>query len=762
MRTASLAVALALHAAAPTFAQGDLVAFEIAFNHRALPPGQPCDGEVRLSPPGIIGVVGIGLDRDEYVERTRWRLAIQNTLEQPGDKTYIPWCDRAKGVVVQARVRGDATASVTTEVGDFEFRLSGLSPGRSKPFLDGAVTVRLLPGATQLTDARREDDYPAVAAVPGDGLWCVWQGYDDRADVVLARKFSDGRWNGAIAVSEAPGDVYRPRVVAEEGGAVQVLWAQRTDDGFDLFSRRLAGGRWLKTVRLTREPGTDFNHEVVRAPDGRVWMAWQAERGGQYDVYLARLTENGLRGVVRVTRHPANDWEPSVAADSSGNLWIAWDTYRNGSYDVYMRSFRRGRLGPVIPVAATRRYEAHASIACDALDRPWIAWDEANENWGLHNPGGKPRFVRLHNERRMGLACFARGGLLRPAADVYEAMPRSFEKFCELPKVTFDGDGRLWLLFRHLTPIKQIAPKNPRRRQQPRCIWNVYAIAYDGVEWTQPMLLVGSNGRNDQRVSTAVDASGAIWLAFGGDGRRRWRAEEPVNHNVFVAALPRGLGPVRDFYLEALPTPEVAKVAHPGRREPDTPLTWKVGGRVYRLIYGDTHRHTDMSRCGMNYDGSLLDTYRYAIDCARLDWIAISDHDQDILRHRYGRPQYRLMNYLWWRSQKLCDLFLMQPDFIAVYGYEHGGSFRVRGGHKNVLYSQRGMPCLEDDAPADLFKALDGKDALAIPHQLADGGSATNWDLWSAKYERVAEIYQARGSYEYLDTPRVARVKREG
>jgi hypothetical protein len=64
----------------------------------------------------------------------------------------------------------------------------------------------------------------------------------------------------------------------------------------------------------------------------------------------------------------------------------------------------------------------------------------------------------------------------------------------------------------------------------------------------------------------------------------------------------------------------------------------------------------------------------------------------------------------------------------------------------------------EVDSPKGLFAALADSGAVAIPHQLADGGSRTDWERWNRKYEAVAEIFQTRGSYEYADCPRVARI----
>jgi len=320
---------------------------------------------------------------------------------------------------------------------------------------------------------------------------------------------------------------------------------------------------------------------------------------------------------------------------------------------------------------------------------------------------------------------------------------------------------------RRQRPARRVLPRarahrnaiKKQKERQTRGIWSYFATAYGGEAWSRPVLLSGSEGRNDQRPCIAHAPDGRLWVAYAGDGRCRTRAEIPVNNNVFAAALAPGTP--EPTSLAAVPAGQAPKPVD--LREPERkPHQVTVRGTTYTLVYGDTHRHTDMSRCNMNHDGSLLDTYRYAIDAVALDFIAISDHDQDILKHRYDRKARPLQGYLWWRTEKLVDLFHMREPFIALYGYEHGGSFARRGGHKNIVYAKRGNPCLEVDAPRDLFKALEGRNAIAIPHQLADGGSATDWSQWNPEFETVAEVFQARGSYEFSGCPREARVRRPG
>jgi hypothetical protein len=149
------------------------------------------------------------------------------------------------------------------------------------------------------------------------------------------------------------------------------------------------------------------------------------------------------------------------------------------------------------------------------------------------------------------------------------------------------------------------------------------------------------------------------------------------------------------------------------------------------------------------------------MDVARLDFLAISDHDQDILKHRSNRNKSPLQHYAWWRSEKYCDLFYIENKFIPLYAYEHGRG-GAQGGHKTILYADRGHPCHEEHLPDELFKALKGKNAVAIPHQLADGPAATDWKKWNPEFERVAEIFQARGSYEYKGALPLVRVNLDG
>ena len=66
----------------------------------------------------------------------------------------------------------------------------------------------------------------------------------------------------------------------------------------------------------------------------------------------------------------------------------------------------------------------------------------------------------------------------------------------------------------------------------------------------------------------------------------------------------------------------------------------KLGGNTWRIARGDIHRHTDLSWDG-NRDGSLDDSYRYALDAAAFDYLGVCDHQAG-----------ESIPYNWWRIQK--------------------------------------------------------------------------------------------------------------
>lgn len=627
----------------------------------------------------------------------------------------------------------------------------------SEPSMAPATLIDELAART-LGSANREDEFPAIGIDDAGSLWMSWVSFGGKGDAILAAKVEDPN-APPILLSGPTGDHWRPAMCKDGRGRLWVTWAQCDRGKWDIWGKYMSDGHWSDAIRLTRGTGNDFAQKLAVDKAGTLWMTWQSAVDGNYEVLLAAVAPEGLGEPINVSRHPASDWEPAIAAGKDGRIYVAWDSYRSGSYDILLSELKDGRLSEPVGIATSPAYEAHATLAVDHQERLWIAWDNGGIRWGEDNEDGR----RLHSERSVEVRCLEDGRLVEPAEPVSAALGGNLNAFNELPELSIDGKGRLWLVVRHLTDLTPQEMRSDGRPSQDRGMWNPYVLCYDGNHWSAPRQLPDSNGRNDMRTCMSLDREGRAWVAWADDGRTEDRPQEPRNHNVHAAVL-SAIGPTEVVLRTRVPgqAPSMLQSQEAGASE-SSRHKLSAGGREYLLAYGDTHRHTDLSQCGMNRDGSLIDTYRYAIDVAQLDFVAISDHDQDLLKHRAGRRvQSPLRHYGWWRSEKYCDLFHIDNKFIPLYAYEHGGSFTQRGGHKNVLYLERGHPCYEVHSPRELFGALKGKNAIVIPHQLADGHAATDWSKWNPEFERVAEVFQRRGSYEYKGATPSVPVTRDG
>lgn len=748
-----LSLFIFLGAVPPCFGERQLV--QLQLDRASIPAGTEVQGSIAIDS-GSLTLAPWLLDRGDEIDGGKFFIRLEDdgaSGRARGLKT-IYRSSLEKGLLLELQAPRGAMLSLETGFGKESVPLARFAPGTNVAMFGGKIRAAALPAANRLTGADGSEEYPSIAVSPDGESFITYISWDGSRDSVMMRKGEEA------SVIRGPGpDAMDPRCVLDGTGRPRVIWTQSDGEQWDLYA-------WDngKIGRLTRNAGNDFWPRAARDASGKTWVAWQSVGDDRhYEVLLARWDGEQLSEAVNVSESGADDWEPSICATPAGRIVVVWDTYRNGSYDVYLREFGVGQgggampLGQPVPVAASAAREAHATVAADPAGRVWVAWEKACENWGKH-PG---RGASLHSERGIDVACWSGGRLHRPEADLAKSLPDGFRKHSEYPQVAVDGVGRLWVVFRYQN---RVAPQilGGRGRAQSYGMWHEFATQLTQDGWGAPILLAHSNGRQDIRAEVANGRDGELLACYATDGRTREFPYKPVDYDLTLVSLAGfGRAASEPRLVEA---PDLGGIS-PAAPDPELGLLtrgWTLGGQDYQLLLGDTHRHTDISRCANGRDGSLQDAYRYALNACGLDWLAISDHDQDILRHRQDRQERPRQLYDWWRSQKYCDLYSIPGRFIALYGYEHGGSYKERGGHKNIIYADRGRPVFEEDSPEQLFSVLANSGAMAIPHQLADGGSRTDWDKWSSQFERVAEIFQARGSYEFEGCPREATIRTEG
>ncbi len=678
-----------------------------------------------------------------------WR-AYENLPDRPIEPyLWVP------GVILDIQGGEGARVSIRTDQGAFDFPVADVTLGQSLEFLSGAAIVDLVPTVERLTDETAEDDFVSVLGGAGGPSRVAWVAFADGANEILTRELAGATWGPAETVSEAPGDIHIVQMARAGDGTVWYVWAQQVDGNFDLYGRSVLDGTWSSTVRLTQAPQPDVLPRMATLTDGSIWLAWQGFRDGQADVFARRLAGGEWAPAQRVSPSDANDWEPDIVAGRDGEVHIAWDTYDKGNYDVVARSWNGDRwdAGPR-PVAATPLYEAHVSLAVDAQNRLWAAWNESGLNWGKDTGFLLPvEGTLLYEYRYVRVAVLEGIEWHEPEADINGSLaPHMDARHNDFPKLAADGDGRVWLFGRYRTVRQRDMPDDTPLH---RAAWTIWGSTLDGGQWTLPFEIPRSFGRQDVRWGVASAESGGLLAAWPTDGRN-WAGFLNQRHDVYAAALPSLGRSAAPPALRIRPDRRIIHhdVAPTEGRDLERLRGYEITaqGKTYRIYRGDTHRHTEFSMDGNN-DGSLYQTYRYALDAASLDYLLVSEHNFS------GGPDKPYIN---WVLQQAVDVFSVSGRFQPFYGYER--SVRYPDGHRNILLPERGIPTLpilpeesnHTSGAGRLYEYLRGNGGIAISHTSATG-MGTDWRDNDPEVEPLVEIFQGdRVSAEYEGAPLAA------
>ncbi len=744
---------------------------------------QPTDwsGELRLAQGRVLSLAGRP-QKGEEIAGASWKLRTRKVGRRGG---IAP-------VTVVAVVEGVGTSPITvaTAQGSFSLTLAEFQLGQTKAFLGGAVTVQRLSPYTELTADPTDDDFPACAAARDGTVWCAYIAYQHGTPVNTAEvtkgKFDslvtkgngdqlrllyfDGKtWRGPINVTDGLLDIWRPAVAVDGQGRAWVVWSQNVGGNWDLFCCSVSAESMKpsKPVRVTTNPGADIN--VVAATDraGNVWIAWQGWNGNNFDIWVAALGDGRKTIPLHVSTSAANDWCPAIACAPSGAVWVAWDTYDAGNYDVLARKVENGKLSPPVAIATSPRFEARPNIVVDSQDRLWVAFEDGPENWGKdygdrwEGEMGVPFYL----ERNIIVRCVAARELLQTKAtfrseliDTFYDDPRKpTEKKhrISIPRLALDDRGRVWLLFRR-HPLTSASGER----------WVSFATYYDGNRWAQEIPIPQSYNLLDNRPALVALPGKGLLVVYSTDYREA--GSRTARDNNICAALLSVPDAPRAPQLVAVSPERRGQGAPPvHRREAEEVArvrTFRVhlGGKTYRLLRGEFHRHTELSS-HRDWDGPFAELWRYGLDVAAMDWIGPGDHD-----YGWGRE------YPWWLTQKQTEMYHHPPLFVPVHSYER--SVPYPSGHRNVIFPRRGIRALprygprqnlygtpEKGAPdiKNLYAYLKYFGGICASHTSATG-MGTDWRDNDPLVEPVVEIYQGhRQSYEEPGAPKAAKSAEE-
>ena len=561
-------------------------------------------------------------------------------------------------------------------------------------------------------------------------------------------------------------------VTVDEEDKVWIAWSENVDGNKDIYAMYLKGDKLSKTIRVTDAPGPDLNPVIASYRD-KVIVTWQGFRENSFDILYADLSGGMAYKELPVANTNANEWQPAIAVDSEGNFAIAWDTYQNLNYDVYYTIINaKGKMAGSKPVAVTSGFEVRPSIVFDDEDRLWIAYEKAGENWGkdngVHNFIDPEKGEGLYETRSIRVVCTDGNGFFTTRVPVEEVIPKEtrYTKFYDKvrspglyhqsstpnhylnsPVLAKGDDGHILLVYK----------KNADETYTIK--WHNCFMYYDGSSWSNPVKIGGSIGQMHEVPAITIPERGQPRVVQASDyeaDNGLIKTNDLFRQNIWLSFL-QVPGSIYEFDLVKIPAPVIPKYDPTLEKEVEDVETLEnyratINGKTYRILKGDSHRHTSFSGDG-SHDSHIEDCYRYAFDAAKLDWVSNGDHDN-------GYNEYH-----WWLTQKYTDFYHLDGEFVSLFGYERSCGYP--DGHRNVIFTRHGIRMLprvsynksahEYSSPDTrlLYAYLNQFNGLCISHTSATKTAGTDWRELNTVHEPVLEIYQGeRMTAECATCPR--------
>lgn len=742
---------LAMSAAGTTLDGAERVTFELEWGFGPKSSEMYWDGTFQVGNGQLIALEPISFETDRH----------DRMVSTSGFQSYTV-SGGTDGMSVVVAGEGKTEIRLTSKEGAFVWTVAELRKSSEKSFDStnkGKLVVRIresLVDATLLvSDKTTQDSLPAICRLSENRQIIVWRAFVARAaDKGSGQNNSASEDMGADQIRglvidgqgatvdrfdllEEPGDVESIAIAPVARQECQIVWAEQRDGDWQLFARsvKTVSGqiRLGKRIPLTDIPGVDKSPVLSVTADGALLLAWQAWRGVRSSIFCRTFRDGQWQDdTLALSDETANDWNPAIAASKDGKVAVAWSSWREGSYDIHLRVRENGTWTPMMAVASDYEFEAHPSMAYDTAGLLWIAYAEGRSDWGMdsHTEG-------LRSRRNVRLRILRNGRIEKLTGTAALALPDKFRDKSEMPLLAVDGRGVVWLLFRHLTG---------------RGVWKVMGTFLSDVGWATPRPMPDGAGGQNVSMAGSLNDGGDLVVVWPSDARKSAVGQDSHLFQAVLVPRDRRIQPVEG---EVVAT---SVKAVPGKK--DRP-SLSLDGEKRGLYFGDLHRHTELSVCQTGRDGSLEDTYRYAIDAAGLDFLCITDHVQHV----------KLLNdFDYWRSGKTADLHRVPGLHLPLYGYER--SQRWPFGHRNIISPTRNpkrVPRTADNrpwsansgydgevrvTPPELWEALRSQNVITIPHTSGSAVMGTDFGSQPAPMEPVVEIYQGcRYSYEHPNAP---------
>ncbi len=538
-----------------------------------------------------------------------------------------------------------------------------------------------------------------------------------------------------------------PEVTKHKGGVIVTYSYEQGDEwkvGYSILNinskNRFATGGILKEGRV------NISCKAVSGVEG-VCFVWESNKNGKRRIYSAFLKDGEISKSEKLSPEGCNSYNPDVVCSGDGMFFAAWDSFRDKSCDIYGAEFKDGKWGKEKKITGDARMERYPDLACKDGE-VWMAWQAQSYT-----------SMKLNNiqEQRIAAAQISGGSPEMPVG-LFDKVSNSRYRLIK-PRIEFDEKGRLLL--------------SAKKSLGLQSGWVPVVWIYDGEDWSRPFRVTRQWGKFGG-VDFAVNGE-SVSLACQYDDRPQfWEQQGDV---------PAWKSRVKSFSLSSDIKSKVGALRTEPLKMPGTDFdlsekielyaaelprqSIKAGSKELNLYWGNLHDHTDISVCIRQKNPQGKELIANVRDIEKLDFCAMTDHG------------YNYDEYIWPYNTEQTRYLHDEGNFVTFLGEEWTSSKNPpaedakvkmnRYGHHNIIYLNTRFEKYFDAwdgniTPADVWNELAerGEKFMLIPHQLADwqhkgrGNPPKDWSFSHEKYQPVAEIWQTRGSYEYLGCPRQA------
>ncbi len=550
---------------------------------------------------------------------------------------------------------------------------------------------------------------------------------------------------GQVLVTGSPG-ILDACLSADSDGRLLAIWNELVPGAGAIlrYSFQQHDGAWTTPAAVCSLPGSCLSPVAARDSAGRPWVAFHSNTVGKHHIFVSWYEHQQWSVPLRISDGDGHCFAPAICPFGAG-VRVVWEACLEGQFGIYMRQVDRQpritRHHPQTTVIQGENLVANPAIAMIDGDRNLIVWERGMPLWGQRNIVPRRPVAELLGEnflrgrRELAGAMVGPDGLAPLAPDLEQALkPPAAGGSRACPRVIQDACGTVWLTWRQL----EANYDGPARQG-----FRLLASRFQAGRWEEAIELPNSAATADapSRLAAGPQAGPLAGYVQHVDGRPRVQ---------FVAMETGGqatLAPEQEDHSTSVQRASLAagrsdkmRVSRFRQAKPPAHATWLGQGGPFTLLWGDLHRHSDVSPCWWRVEGTAADTYRYALAVAQLDFLALTDHRSDLEEPDAAAAVEAMAN-----AYNLPGIF---TAFIACEINTDGQ------GHMVVLTDgdRLDVPYLRDRQA--LYQRLDARHHVVIPHHPGDPDHLYPWMGHNETLAPVAEIYQAyRTSFEAIGAP---------